>query len=722
LVPHSAPRGHFVRFYDDEAFFLSEVAEFVDTALRSGGVGIVIATPQHVQRLQSRLAGFGAAARDPWYPGELIVLDARETLDQFIVEGWPDERRFNEVVGTVVESACAGGRTLHAFGEMVALLCADARYEAAVQLEALWNRLAQRVTFSLFCAYPKSLFPDAEHERHFRHVCEAHQHVRPSEVLCDLGDAADAERVVALWEQKAHALEVEVERRRQAERTLRRREVELVDFVENAAEGLHRVGADGTILWANRAELEMLGYARDEYVGHHVSEFHVDPAVVESMLARLACGETLRDQPAALRCKDGSIRHVLIHSNACFEDGKLQYTRCFTRDASERQALARAHVERERLLVDLQQANRAKDEFLAMLGHELRNPLSPIVTALQLMRMRGDTGTSREQGIIQRQVDHLVCLVDDLLDVSRVTRGKIELKKEWIAIADVLTKAVEMASLLLEQRRHRLVVDVQGPLRWKGDPVRLSQVVANLLTNAARYTDVGGEIRLRAGVLCDGGIEIAVKDNGIGIPTEMLPRVFDLFFQGGRGIDRAEGGLGIGLALVKSLVGLHGGTVTAVSEGRGRGSEFVIRLPRADDSDPADAGAAPGERGQADAPVDSRRVLLVDDNVDGADMLARLLQSSGHRVEVAYDPVTALELAAAFGPEVAILDIGLPVMDGYDLAIRLRERLKDCRFIALTGYGQDADRGRSRAAGFERHLVKPVEPKAVVEAVNARDA
>jgi PAS domain S-box-containing protein len=720
--PSIDARGHFVRFYDDEAYLLAEVAEFIDTALRAGGVGIVIATAEHLEQLQGRLAGFGtAASRGAWYPGELVVLDARETLARLLVEGWPDEKRFMDIVGKAVEQARAGGRAVHAFGEMVALLCADGKYDAAIHLEALWNRLGQRHPFSLFCAYPSSLFPTSEHERAFRHVCSAHDHVCPSEVLSEVADPAGEQRLVALWQQKARALESEVARRQQAERTLRRRETELVDFVENAAEGLHRVGADGTILWANRAELELLGYTRDEYVGHAVAEFHADPAEIATMLARLQAGETLYDQPARLRCKDGSIKHVLIHSNGCFEDGKLLFTRCFTRDVTEQylalKNLERSSAERERLLAELEEASRAKDEFLAMLGHELRNPLSPIVTALQLMRMRGDTGTSREQGIIQRQVDHLVRLVDDLLDVSKHTRGKIELKKEWIDISEVLTKAVEMASLLLERRSHRLIVDVQAALRWQGDPVRLSQVVANLLTNAARYTDVGGEITLRACTRPGRAIEIAVEDNGIGISKEMQPRIFDLFFQGRRGIDRAEGGLGIGLALVKSLVALHGGTVTAHSDGPGRGSEFVIRLPCVEEEQ-----AAHGLEAQSGAPSaagESRRILVVDDNADAADMLGHLLQASGHRVKVVYDPVAALQAIDAFKPDVAILDIGLPVTDGYDLAIRLRERLgrAACCFVALTGYGQEADRDRSLAAGFERHLVKPVDPAAVLAVV-----
>ncbi|HUG25701.1 ATP-binding protein [Piscinibacter sp.] len=719
-LPEIPRAGHFVRFYDDDAFLLDEVAEFIDAALRSGGAGVVIATPQHLAILEQRLAGFGSANGHPgWHPGELVVLDAQATLDRFMIEGWPDEERFMRTVGAVVASAAEGGRNVHAFGEMVALLCAAARYDAAVRVEELWNELGRRHAFSLFCAYPARLFATSEQASAFQRVCDAHSHVCPSEHLAADTDSVDAHRLVAVWQQKASALEAEVARRQQAEQTLRRRERELADFVENAAEGLHRVAGDGTILWANRAELDLLGYSHSEYIGRHIADFHVDKPVIGGILARLQAGETLRDTPARLRCKDGSIKHVLIHSNGYFEDGKLVYTRCFTRDASDRVAREAAETERETLLCELEEANRAKDEFLAMLGHELRNPLSPIVTALQLMRMRGDTGTDREQGIIQRQVDHLVRLVDDLLDISKITRGKIELKKERVDVSDVLTKAVEMASLLLEQRSHRLAVGIEPGLRWEGDPVRLAQVVANLLTNAARYTDVGGDVRLSARRDDGAFLVIRVRDNGSGISPEVLPRIFDLFFQGKRSVDRSEGGLGIGLALVRSLVAMHGGTVEAASEGLGRGSEFTIHLPlstgtSANDESRPDGGAAQS----APAPV-SRRVLVVDDNVDGADLLGHLLRAAGHQVQVLNDPVSALQALDAFAPDVAVLDIGLPVMDGYELAARLRERLagRPCRFIALTGYGQDADRGRSQHAGFEQHLVKPVDPDRVVEVV-----
>ncbi len=387
-----------------------------------------------------------------------------------------------------------------------------------------------------------------------------------------------------------------------------------------------------------------------------------------------------------------------------------------------RQVLERSQAEHQKLLQDLEAASRAKDEFLAMLGHELRNPLSPIATALQLMKLRGDRRISREQQVIERQVNHLTRLVDDLLDVSKITRGKVELRKEKVEVADVITKAVEMVSDLFEQRNHDLSLDVASERLWvDGDPVRLAQVVANLLTNAARYTERGGRIKVSArreggerasGEGGRGEIVIRVKDNGSGISPDLLPRIFDLFIQGHRSSDRAQGGLGLGLALVKNLVVLHGGSVVALSDGPGKGSEFVIRLPPA-----AEVQVSSSTRSEHDRPPSppsnphGKRILIVDDNNDAADSLADLLRDFGHEVEVAYSPAAALDLVEAFRPEVAVLDIGLPGMDGYALAARLRSNpvSAHCLLIALTGYGQSHDRTRSEEGGFQHHLVKPVD-------------
>ncbi len=351
-------------------------------------------------------------------------------------------------------------------------------------------------------------------------------------------------------------------------------------------------------------------------------------------------------------------------------------------------------------------ANRAKDEFLAMLGHELRNPLSPILTALQLMRLRGVTGADRERAVIERQVRHVVRLVDDLLDVSRITSGKVQLKRERVEIADLVAKAVEMTSPAIEERRHRLSLDVRRGLFVEGDPARLAQVFANLLANAAKYTENGGEIAI-TGSAANDRVLLSVTDNGIGIAAEMLPRVFDLFMQERQGIDRSEGGLGLGLAIVRSLVTAHGGVVTAASRGAGTGATFSVELPAAQTA----AVPEPREREEVWPAAESRRVLVVDDNRDAAELLADSLRALGHVVGVAFDGPSGLAMVPDFQPSVALLDLGLPMMDGFELARRLRTQCQGqaLTLVAITGYGQARDRTQSQAAGFDAHLVKPVD-------------
>ena len=363
---------------------------------------------------------------------------------------------------------------------------------------------------------------------------------------------------------------------------------------------------------------------------------------------------------------------------------------------------------RKRVEDELRAANRQKDQFLAMLAHELRNPLAPITTAAQLLQ-RGSLDPQRARhasDIIVRQAEHMTDLVNDLLDVSRVTRGLAEIEKEDLDVAAVVNGAIEQVRPLLDMKRHELRVEQwQQPLYVSGDRTRLVQVISNILNNAAKYTPSGGRIALR--VSSEGGeAVIAVSDNGQGIEPQVLPYIFDLFTQAERTPDRSQGGLGIGLALVKSLVALHGGRVAAFSEGPNKGSEFVIRLPLL-------SGAEAQEPQQ---PLDQAndgavRVLVVDDNADAAQMLATLLEAHGHVVSVEYDGTGGLARALRERPEVMLLDIGLPDMDGHELARRLRSSpdTANAMLIALTGYGQSEDRERARQAGFDRHLVKPAD-------------
>jgi PAS domain S-box-containing protein len=365
----------------------------------------------------------------------------------------------------------------------------------------------------------------------------------------------------------------------------------------------------------------------------------------------------------------------------------------------------------------LRQANRRKDEFLAMLAHELRNPLAPIRNALQVLKMaRLDGATAeRTREIMERQVHHLVRLVDDLLDVSRVMRGKVELRKEPVELASVVARAVETAQGLIEAQGQELTIRLPDEsLPLDADPVRLAQVVGNLLTNAAKYTDSDGRISLTA--RREGGQAVlCVRDTGIGIPPDMLPKVFDLFVQVDHATTKAQGGLGIGLTLVKSLVEMHGGTVEAHSPGPGEGSEFVVRLPLLTrEQDP------PGKKEAGDQPQphsSGRRLLVVDDNRDAAESLALLLRLQGHEVRVAHDGRAALEMVSSYRPEMIFLDIGMPGMDGYEVARRLKQMagMPGVRLAALTGWGQQEDRRRTSQAGFDYHLVKPVEPEALEE-------
>jgi signal transduction histidine kinase/DNA-binding response OmpR family regulator len=376
-------------------------------------------------------------------------------------------------------------------------------------------------------------------------------------------------------------------------------------------------------------------------------------------------------------------------------------------DLAGRAAIA---IDNARLYRDVQRADLQKNEFLSMLAHELRNPLAPIRNAIYLLRQRPDADPELRaiQGMIERQVQHLIRLVDDLLDVSRITRGKIRLQVEPITLSAVVARAVEISRPHIDARRHELTVQLpEQPLVVRGDPVRLAQVVGNLLNNAAKYTEEGGRIWL---TVEQNGAEavLRVRDTGVGIPAEMLVSVFELFTQVEHSLDRAHGGLGIGLTLVRQLVQLHGGRVHAASAGLGRGSEFVVHLPLLDKADLPEHPAARPRAAEASL---GRRVLVVDDNHDAAESLAMVLRLNGHAVSVCHDGPTALSMALATRPEVVLLDIGLPEMDGYEVARRLRAcpGPNGMLLIAVTGYGQEQDVRRSRAAGFDHHLVKPVD-------------
>jgi signal transduction histidine kinase/ActR/RegA family two-component response regulator len=431
----------------------------------------------------------------------------------------------------------------------------------------------------------------------------------------------------------------------------------------------------------------------------------------------LRSNEALREELRSLRQECARLREQLaaVVSGSQADRERRRAALNLMEDAVEaRQALQRENLERRRIEEELRQADRRKDEFLAMLAHELRTPLAPIRNSLGVLRLAGTDKAAIEHvyEMLERQVSHMVRLVDDLLEVSRITRGKIELQKNDVELALVVQSAVEASRPLIDSAAHQLAIDLpEEPIILHADPVRVRQVLANLLNNAAKFTKAGGQIWLtvaRAGSMA----QISVRDNGRGIPAEMLPKVFELFSQVDRTYNRTQAGLGIGLTLVRTLVEMHGGQVEAKSEGPDMGSEFVVRLPVA---------AAVGGRRLRDqcraGPISiaPRRMLVVDDNRDAADSLGALLKLLGATVSTAHDGAAALEALLTYRPSVMLLDIGMPAMDGFEVARRARERPegRDVTLIALTGWAQEEDRRRSLEAGFDFHLVKPVDLSAL---------
>lgn len=671
----------------------------------------------------------------------------------------------------------------------------------------------------------------------------------------------------------------DVSEKREAEKALLRSERELTDFFEHAAIPVHSAGPDGVIQHVNRAELELLGYTHDEYVGHHLAEFFVDRAAADDMMARLSRGEILHNFEANLRCKNGDEKHVLITASVFWEDGKFVHTRCFTRDITDRKhaadALAylakasstlaalvdresalqqsariavpyladwcvvyvvddrggidyHAHAHRDpekehllakmllnspldwssntatvqalktgqsqlmselpepfldsvaqgeehrqiirelgpravisvplrirdrvvgviglvscesnrkytwddvklaeglaervatavdnsRLYHAVKEASRQKDEFLAMLAHELRNPLAAIRYAVALGQLSKGDAASEMFGIIDRQTQNLAHLIDDLLDVSRISRDKITLRRENIDVCSVVKGAAATVRPLMEQKHHELILDVSDePIVVYADHTRAEQIVANLLTNAGKYTPDGGRVSVRARCQEREAI-IEVADTGVGLPPEMIGRVFDLFAQADRTLDRSEGGLGIGLTVARRLAEMHGGTISVASEGLGKGSTFTIRLPL---SELAPAAIASGALPTDSTNVERLRILVVDDNRDTAIACSQLLKAMGHEVDTAFDGPCALEQTRSMRPQVIFLDIGLPGMNGYEVARTLRsEGFQNELIVAITGYGQPDDRRRSQEAGFDHHLVKPIDQAAIVSAL-----
>jgi PAS domain S-box-containing protein len=496
--------------------------------------------------------------------------------------------------------------------------------------------------------------------------------------------------------------------RRKAEIAVQTSEVQYRRLFQNAQDGILVLDAITLeIIDANRFITELLGYSRDELLGKELWEigFFGDKQASQAVYQELQERGYVRYEHLPLETKNGESAEVEFISNLYLVDD-LAVVQCNIRDISERSRMERKLQEQAEALADLQ---RRKDEFLAMLSHELRNPLAPISNAVHLLRLQQDEDSiqQRARAIIERQVTQLTRLVDDLMDVSRITTGRILLRNERITINDVVEHAVETTRPLVEQRKHELNVSLSPlPIWLDADAARLEQVIVNLLTNAAKYTDEGGHIWLT--VLREGDeCVMRLRDTGVGITPELLPRIFDLFTQAERSLDRSRGGLGIGLALVQRLVEMHGGRVD-VHSALTEGSEFVVRLPTVPSPASPSSSIRP-ETVKSDGSM--LRVLVVDDNVDTAESLALLVKLLGHNVRMAHDGPAALQAAIDYLPNVVLLDIGLPGLTGYEVASQIRQQaiLNGVVLAAVTGYGRESDRLLAMEAGFDHHLVKPVD-------------
>jgi len=522
--------------------------------------------------------------------------------------------------------------------------------------------------------------------------------------LADLRDANAglthrvAERTRRL-EDANHALRVELAQRKQYEDALRQNEERFRHLVEGVKDyAIFGLDAGGHIMSWNAGAQRIKGYAASEIIGSHFSRFYTPEDLARNWPAHeleVASVEgRFEDEGWRVR-KDGSRFWANVVITALYDD--KQRVRGFAK--LTRDLTARRRIEA------LQETDRQTREFLAMLAHELRNPLAGIANALELMRRSPDAEHAGLRNVIQRQTAHLSRIVDDLLDVSRITQGKIVLRKERLDLSEAVARVVESCRSSIDARKH--LVDLQlaaHSVPVDADPTRIAQIVQNLVINAVKYTAPGGRITIAVAAE-SGEAVLRVRDNGIGIPPELLRNVFDLFVQGDRSLDRTEGGLGIGLTLVKRLVELHGGSVAASSEGPGAGSEFVVRLPLAEREAALDRTSEPARE-----PSPTRhRVLVVDDNRDSANTLAALFEMMGHDVRTAYDGPDALSIATEYRPDAVFLDIGLPGMNGYEVArkVRASPELAGTTLVAFTGYCQDEDRRRLAEVGFDHHVVKP---------------
>ena len=568
--------AHSVQFYSDDTFLLDELSRYMGAALGAGDVGVIIATAPHREALAQRLRQRGLDLAHATAEGRYVALDADELLARFMRDGRPDAALFADHVGAVIARAAQAGERVAAFGEMVALLWERSAPQAALEVEQLWNDLAQTYHFELRCAYPIHAFAQASDTEPLAQICATHARVIPAESYSALSDDDQRARTITLLQHKAHALESEIEERKRAQGTLQRREAELADFLENAVEGVQQVGADGVIAWANKALLRLLGYDAAEYAGRPFGAFFVDPAAFDDFWGRLLRREDVYDYAADLRCQDGSARSVLMHANGLWEGGEFVHTRCFLHDVSEQKRMQRALGQTNQAL---RAAVAARDAFLSVAAHELKTPVTSLRGFAQLLlrdfdAQRESSAQRRELALraIDQQSGKLNDLVSRLLDTAQIEAGKLRLDPTPTDLAALI------GAVIAQRQDTGRTIRYQGPARLEAtvDPVRLEQVVTNLLGNALKFSPAGGVITIELGQTEDGVVRLTVTDEGDGVPPDQREAIFGRFYQA-QG-ERALAGMGLGLYITREIVELHGGSVRFEEPAQG-GARFVVALP-----------------------------------------------------------------------------------------------------------------------------------------------
>lgn len=680
LITHS---DHAVQFYEQDAFLVNELSSYIQAGLSAGESAIVIASASHRAALAARLNGHAVG-------GRYVALDDAETLSQFLVNGWPDGERFQAVVEPFLRQAVgAGNGRVRIFGEMVARLWEAGRLDAALHLEKLWNQLATQYSFSLLCAYKIRDFANHTHVHHFEQICAAHSIATPAEsaLLSETSLNVETARSLTVFQQKAYALETEVGRRQELERVLRKREEELADFLENGVECLHQVGPDGTILWANKAELAMLGYEVDEYVGHPITQFHVDQPTITDVLERLLRGETLYDYPARLRCKDGSIKEVLIHSNGRWEDGTFRYTRCFTRDITERkrfeQELDRRVEARTRELVLSQQKLRALAAELSLSERRVRKEISTelhdyLAQLLVVLRLKLVHAT--ELAIDHPKLTQVLKEADEALDESiHYTRS---------LMADLHPSVLEWGLPLALRwlgekfRKHRLTVELDIPESLAVDLSEnqiglLFQSVRELLMNIVKHAQTDrAQISLR---LQGAELQLEVADKGKGFGGVAIPL----------SVSTQPGMTQFGLFSIRERMEALGGQFDIHSSpNQGTRARLVLPIAGVEDISVLSSNTAvPATTNNVSHDATATlRVLLVEDHEMVRQGLRGVLESYPdiQVVAEAGNGEEAVTRAETCAPDVVIMDINLPICDGIEATRRIKAQHPHMVVIGLS--------------------------------------